>query len=82
MIDAPKLAWSSKQYDVVTMFDILEHLYNPRNVFQNLVSLVKEKGYVLIETGDTDNYWPQRYGIENWWYTNFLSIIYFGMPIL
>lgn len=72
-IDAPNLSWSGQQYDVVTMFDVLEHLYNPINVFQNLVSLVKDNGYVLIETGDTDSYWPQRYGIESWWYTSFFE---------
>ncbi|MBD2353380.1 class I SAM-dependent methyltransferase [Tolypothrix sp. FACHB-123] len=72
-IDDPQLIWSSEKYDVVTMFDIMEHLYRPQNVFQNLASLVKDNGYVLIETGDADNYWPQKYGIENWWYVKFVE---------
>jgi SAM-dependent methyltransferase len=72
-IDDPQLVWSGEKYDVVTMFDIMEHLYSPRNVFRNLASLVKENGYILIETGDAYNYWPQKYGIENWWYVRFLE---------
>ncbi|BAY25580.1 putative methyltransferase [Calothrix sp. NIES-2100] len=72
-IDAPQLVWSGEKYDVVTMFDIMEHLYSPKNVFKNLASLVKDNGYVLIETGDADNYWPQKYGMEDWWYVKFLE---------
>jgi len=64
--EAPE--WSTEPYDVVTLFDVLEHLYRPQVAFRNLRRLVRKDGVVLIETGNVASYWPRRYGLGQWWY--------------
>jgi SAM-dependent methyltransferase len=71
-LDSVKLKWSQNPYDVVTVFDVIEHLYDPNIAFNNLAKFVKKSGIVVIETGDINSSWPQRFGIANWWYTKLL----------
>ena len=72
-IDDPLPAWSCDPYDLVTVFDVLEHLYRPRAAFENLRLLVKPGGRLFIETGNPDSGWPRRYGIGEWWYVRLLE---------
>ena len=72
-LDQPGLAWSGEPYDVVTMFDVLEHLYEPRIAFENLRAMVRRNGLVLVETGDTESYWPRRFGAHCWWYVRLIE---------
>lgn len=37
------------QYDVITLFHVLEHLPSPQRAFQRLYQLLSEEGYLLIE---------------------------------
>jgi ubiquinone/menaquinone biosynthesis C-methylase UbiE len=73
LVDAGKLEWSGEPYELVAMFDVAEHLYDVRQGFANLGRLVRRGGLVLIETGNTESYWPRRYGPQNWWYLNLLD---------
>ena len=72
-LDADRLAWSEEPYDVVTVFDVLEHLYDPQAAFANLRSLVKQGGVAVIETGCADNFWPVHFGINQWWYVRLIE---------
>jgi hypothetical protein len=72
-LDSPSLAWSGEPYDVVTAFDVLEHLNRPFDAFANLRALVKPGGLVVIETGDADSEWPARYGVRRWWYARLIE---------
>jgi hypothetical protein len=72
-LDTPALAWSGEPYDVVTVFDVLEHLNRPFEAFANLRALVKPDGLVLIETGDAESPWPARYGVRRWWYARLIE---------
>lgn len=72
-LDSPALAWSGRPYDVVTVFDVLEHLNRPFEAFANLRALVRPDGLVIIETGDTDSVWPARYGMRRWWYARLIE---------
>lgn len=62
------LNWSNQPYDIVTLFDVLEHLYRPDIAFKNLIKLVKKEGFVIIETGDAKSQLAQHFGTHNWWY--------------
>lgn len=73
LADAKDMAWSERPYDVVTMFDVLEHLYSPAQAFANLARLVKPGGFVVVETGDVDSPWPKKFGARHWWYTNSIA---------
>jgi SAM-dependent methyltransferase len=66
--DSEDLSWSGKPYDMVTMFDVVEHLYDPDQAFANLRRLVKQGGFVIIETGDSKSYWPRKFRARHWWY--------------
>lgn len=72
-LDNPLAAWSGEPYDIVTMFDILEHLYNPEVAFENLRSLLRKGGLAFIETGNSTSFWPRRIGIHHWWYVRLLE---------
>jgi SAM-dependent methyltransferase len=67
-LDDDSLKWGGEPYDVVTLFDVLEHLYRPQVAFRNLRRLVRRDGVVVIETGNVASYWPRRYGLGQWWY--------------
>jgi len=72
-LDNPLPAWSRKPYDVVTLFDILEHLYDPGMAFENLRLLLRKGGLAFIETGNSTSFWPRRLGIQHWWYARLLE---------
>lgn len=72
-LDDPLPPWSLQRYDVVTLFDVLEHLYDPRQAFENLRWLLREGGLVFIETGNTGSFWPRRIGANHWWYARLLE---------
>lgn len=68
LIESEELNWSKEPYEVVGMFDILEHLYNPGQAFANLRDIVRPGGFVVAETGDVKSYWPEKFGAHRWWY--------------
>ena len=72
-LETPELRWSHEPYDVVTLFDVIEHFYRPQEAFSNLRSLLRHGGLVYIETGNTGNFWPRRFGIHNWWYARLME---------
>jgi hypothetical protein len=69
-LDSALLSWSGVPYQVVTLFDLLEHLYEPEIAFENLHMLLDKDGVVLLETGNIESYWPRKFGRANWWYVN------------
>lgn len=72
-LDSAPLSWSGVPYGVVTLFDLLEHLYEPVYAFENLRTLVDKDGVVLLETGNVESYWPRKFGRANWWYVTLLE---------
>lgn len=72
-IDAPNLDWSGAPYDVITLFDVLEHLYQPQQAFSNLSSLLKPGGYLVIETGNAQCAAQLASGPASWWYLRLLE---------
>ncbi len=69
-LDGETLDWSGEPYDVVTMFDVAEHLYDADKAFSRLRDLTKNGGVVVLETGDTKGFWPAHFGVERWWYVH------------
>jgi len=70
LLDEENLNWSKNPYDIVTIYDVFEHFYNPETAFRNLKILLKSKGLVILETGNINSYWPKKYGVWQWWYVN------------
>lgn len=67
-LESDNLPWSGEPYDFVTLFDVVEHLYDVRKAFGNLCQLLKPGGYILLETGDAESGLPRRHGANAWWY--------------
>ena len=59
--------WSRKPYDVVTAFDLLEHLYKPSEAFNNISKLIKPGGVLIAQTGNP-SFAEMEFG--TWWYLN------------
>ena len=66
--------WSSideipvdQRFDVIVAADVVEHVANPQDLIDQLISLLSERGRLIVTTGDADNVWWNRFG-ANWWY--------------
>lgn len=73
LIDGDPTNWPSQRFDLVTLFDVLEHLYDPKKAFQNIYTLVAPGGYVLIETGDPESSLPRNHSLSEWWYLSYME---------
>lgn len=47
------VSYPKGSFDVITLFDVFEHLQDPLNDMKKLSSLLKKDGVILIATGDT-----------------------------
>lgn len=72
-LDETDLQWSEEPYDVVTAFDVLEHLHYPDVAFENLRAFVKPGGWLYVETGCAESFWPRHFGIHEWWYARLVE---------
>ncbi len=64
-LDAPDDPISESAYDLVTMFDVVEHLYDVSAGFARLADFVRSGGYVVLETADADCLTLQSGGLHN-----------------
>ena len=48
--DAEHLTFASNSFDVVIASEVLEHLWNPHNFFDEAYRVLKADGYLIIET--------------------------------
>ncbi len=67
-IEDQNLAWSENPYDVVTLFDVLEHLYEPNRAFANIRRFLRPGGVALVETGNSVIGDRLKDGPTSWWY--------------
>ena len=44
-----------KSFDVIALFDVFEHLWDPQRDLRTLFSLLKDDGIIIIATGDTES---------------------------
>lgn len=51
-----QVKYPSSSFDVITMFDVFEHLHDPLSDMKKLVSLLKPEGKIIIATGDTQSF--------------------------
>jgi SAM-dependent methyltransferase len=59
--------FSQAQFDVITLFDVAEHLPNPVSVFKEMKHLLKPGGWLVIGTGDAGSL-TARLGGNRWTY--------------
>jgi SAM-dependent methyltransferase len=62
--------WSRElpdRVDVITLFDVVEHLPRPGEMLAGLTTHLKRPGCLVVFTGDAGSPWAQLYGAR-WWY--------------
>lgn len=57
--------FSKRSFDIITMFDVFEHVDDPRKILQQAYSLLKPGGLLVIATGNTDSIWA-RIAKKHW----------------
>ncbi len=58
-----------EKYNLITMFDVLEHLYSPLVAFRNCINVMEDGAILLAETGDYDS----SDDIADWWYAKYIE---------
>lgn len=51
-----------ESYDVITMWDVIEHLTDPNLAFEKILRALRPKGYVAFSTGDVWSTWARLTG--------------------
>lgn len=64
--DAEHLDKPSEEFDAVTMWDIIEHLPNPRKALEEIHRILKPGGFLFVSTDDVSNWLPHLLG-RRWW---------------
>lgn len=59
----------AKAYDVITVFEVIEHLKEPVKLFKECERLLKDDGILLIRTANSDS-WTVKNLKGNWHYFN------------
>jgi SAM-dependent methyltransferase len=57
----------TEKYDVVTAFDLVEHIYDLHIFFEIVANLLSNSGVILLLTGDKHSR-SARLSKEHWWY--------------
>lgn len=61
------LVWSGEKYELVTAFDVFEHLVDAGAALSNIAAIVNKGGRLIVETGD----WTWFEGdLGDWYYAN------------
>lgn len=66
----------NKKFDLITAFDLVEHLYNPSTFFEQVSKLLKPNGKLIIFTGDIEC-WAFKKCKGKWWYLNYPEHVMF-----
>lgn len=51
-------------YDVITMFDVIEHVYDPGKLLKECRRLLKPDGLLVVTTHDIGNFFAKLYGVK------------------
>lgn len=63
-------------FDIITAFDLVEHLYNLPSFIETCLNFLSPNGHIIFLTGDINCIWA-RLTRENWWYVRYCEHIMF-----
>ena len=66
-------------FDIITAFDVVEHLYDPYDFFSSVHKMLNPNGYLIILTGNPTSR-PAKFSKEKWWYYNYPEHVVFPSP--
>jgi len=65
IMDAEKLNFEERTFNLILAFDILEHLNNPENCIKEVARVLKKGGVLILTTPNPDSY-SKKIKKENW----------------
>lgn len=68
----------SNYFDVITMFDVFEHLADPKKDLEKVYKMLKKNGILVMATGDTSSFWACFSGRKWTFYNPPQHIFYFN----
>jgi len=66
-------------FDLITGFDVFEHLYDPNGFLSFIHGLLNKDGILILITGNPDSL-PARISKGNWWYFNYPEHVIYPSP--
>lgn len=57
--------FQNEQFDVVTLFDVIEHVPNPKEIIVEVKRILKKGGLIVMNTPDAGSLWARFWG-KNW----------------
>jgi len=72
---------SDKLFDIVTIFDVIEHLADPMAALKKINDLLSVGGYFIVNTPDVNSYFAKKYGIF-WRHIDLEHFFYFSKKSL
>ncbi len=70
------LPFKDGQFDVVTMWDVIEHLYNPTEIFQEIHRILKKDGVLCFVTPNINSFMAHLFR-QKWWFLLQSHVYYF-----
>jgi uncharacterized C2H2 Zn-finger protein len=74
---SPKKVYEGKKYDLITSTEVIEHIKNPKEIFEFFESHIKKDGYLALMTQFHTN---DAVEFKKWWYKNDPTHICFFRP--
>lgn len=69
------------EFDVVTLFGVIEHFDDPMRELQAIARVLKPGGIFVVYTGDVDAWLPRMLG-KRWWWFQGMHLFYFSLRTL
>lgn len=69
----------NEKFDLITAFDVFEHIYEPNSFLEFMHSILNKDGHLIILTGNPESF-PAKLAMQNWWYLNYPEHIIFPSP--
>lgn len=60
--------YKARHFDLISMWDVLEHVNEPRQTLEHLTAMLKPGGIMLINYPDVGTWMAKIFGRKLWWY--------------
>lgn len=68
---------SDDYFDVVTLWDVLEHLQNPKSILETITKKIKKNGLLIISTPNVNSLFAKIFS-KYWWFYLGVHLYYFS----
>jgi len=72
---------SRRKFSAITLIDLIEHVVNPRSLFERTVRLLEKGGILVIVTPDIDSL-AARFLKKRWWHYRVAHLNFFNLSSL